>query len=247
MHRISDPRFTGMSVRNFRMFRHLCGDSTLKNVVLVTNMWGKDTLEVCEARERELADKHFKTALDKGAQFVRHDHTTQSSHDIIRRIMKNVPTAFQIQREIVDEGKSIDNTAAGEAVGEEINRLIKRHEAEAKTLREEMRRALEIRDEETRIELEEATRELKEQMEKMKTESEAMVSRFNKEKRRVDEVITQMNKTQERDPTPTFNEWLAQMAWQWARIYHQANRFVVSSFKPASTSGDTTGTGDGNR
>ena len=181
-----------MSVRNFRMFRQLCGDSTLKNVVLVTNMWGKVNQDLGEARERELADKYFKAALDKGAQLVRHHDTVQSSHDVIRRIMKNDPTAFQIQRELVDERKDINHTAAGETVSEEFNRLIRVHEEEVKALREELRHALKTRDEETRMELEEATSELKEQMGKMKMELATMSSKYNEEKQKTEEAMKQM-------------------------------------------------------
>ena len=192
LHRISDERFTGISVRNFRMFRQLCGDSTLKNVALVTNMWGKVTQELGEARERELVDKYFKAALDKGAQLVRHYDTTQSSHDIIRHIMKNDPTAFQIQRELVDEGKNINNTAAGVAVSEEIDRLIRYYKTEVKALGEELRQALKSRDEETRIELEKAANGLKEQIKEMRRESEIMAAKYNEEKQRMEEVMKQM-------------------------------------------------------
>ena len=96
--------------------------------------------------------------------------------------MKNDPAAFQIQRELVDERKDINHTAAGEGVSGEFNRLIKHHEAEVKALREELRQALESRDEETRMELEEATSELKEQMVKMKLELETMASKYNEKK-----------------------------------------------------------------
>ena len=54
------------------MFRKLCGESTLKNVVIVTNMWGKVEQDVGESREQELAGIYFKPALDKQAQLVRH-------------------------------------------------------------------------------------------------------------------------------------------------------------------------------
>ena len=39
--RLSDKRFSGIAARNFKMFRELCGDKTLRNVIFVTNMWGK--------------------------------------------------------------------------------------------------------------------------------------------------------------------------------------------------------------
>jgi DNA repair exonuclease SbcCD ATPase subunit len=192
IHRISDERFTGISGRNFKMFRQLCGDSTLKNVVLVTNMWGKVEQGVGEAREQELANVYFKPALDKNAQLARHHNTMQSSHDIIRRIMKNNPTPLRIQEELVDEGKDIKDTAAGEAVNEELNRLIKHHEAETKALREEMRQALKEKDEETRKELEEETRKIREQMNKMRKESEAMSSKYNEERKKMEETMKRM-------------------------------------------------------
>ena len=43
IYRISDNRFTGITRRNFEIFRGLCGDETLKNVILVINMWGEVT------------------------------------------------------------------------------------------------------------------------------------------------------------------------------------------------------------
>jgi hypothetical protein len=192
VHRISDERFTGISVRNFKMFRQLCGESTLKNVILVTNMWGKVEQGVGEAREQELGGVYFKPALDGGAQLVRHHNTTQSSHDIIRRIMMNDPTPLRIQRELVDEGKDIKDTAAGETINGELNRLIKRHEEEMNALREEMAQALKEKDEQTRKELAEESRKIKEQMEQMRKESETMTLKYNEERKKMEEKMKQM-------------------------------------------------------
>jgi hypothetical protein len=143
MHRISDKRFTGIAGRNFKIFRELCGETSLKNVVLVTNMWEEVSHEVGEARERELASAFLKPALDKGAQMIRHHNTEQSAHDVIRRIVNNHPVVLQIQRELVDEHKDIANTAAGEAINTELTEEIKRHEVALATMREEMMRTLE--------------------------------------------------------------------------------------------------------
>ena len=192
IHRISDERFTGISVRNFKMFRKLCGESTLKNVVIVTNMWGKVEQSVGEAREQELTEIYFKPALDKNAQLARHHNTTRSSHDIIRRIMKNDPAPLRIQQELVDEGKNIKDTAAGEAVNEELNMLIRRHQAEMSSLREEMRQALKEKDEETRRELEEETRRIKEQMDRMRVESETMAAKYNEERKKMENTVQRM-------------------------------------------------------
>jgi hypothetical protein len=192
IHRISDKRFTGVAARNFKMFRELCGDSTLKNVILVTNMWGEVSQEVGETREEQLITNSFKPALDKSAQLARHHDTVQSAHDIIRRIMRNQPLVLQIQRELVDERKGIIDTAAGGAINKELNEQIRRHQVELKAVREEMLEALAKKDEESRWELAEETRKLQEQVDKMRTDSEGMVSNYNEEKKRADESIRQM-------------------------------------------------------
>ena len=173
------------------MFRELCGDSTLRNVILVTNMWGKVSQDVGEVRENELATEFFKQVLDKGAQLARHHNTTQSAHDIIRRIMKNRPIVLQIQHELVVEKKDIINTAAGEAVNIELNEQIRRHQAELRDVREEMLEALK-EDEETRQELEEEARKLQEEMNKIRMDSDGMVSKYQEEKKRAEEVMREM-------------------------------------------------------
>lgn len=47
-------RMTNVSRRNFRIFRKLCGDETLKNVTIVRNMWSEVTLERGAERECQL-------------------------------------------------------------------------------------------------------------------------------------------------------------------------------------------------
>ena len=194
VHRISDYRFTGISGRNFRMFRELCGESTLKNVVLVTNMWGDVSSEIGEAREDELSSKFFKPVLDKHARMVRHHNTTQSSHDIIRKIMTNHPEVLQIQRELVDEDKDIVDTAAGEAVNQELSEQIKRHRVELEKLQQEMAQALMKKDDETRQELDEERRKLQEMIEKTQKDSEEMAEKYAAEKEEMETKMIEMEK-----------------------------------------------------
>ena len=75
MHRISDFRVGGISRRNLNMFRKLCGDETLRNVALVTNMWSEVTPERGAAREHELRTDPllFAPVVAAGATLLRHD------------------------------------------------------------------------------------------------------------------------------------------------------------------------------
>ncbi|KAF9641969.1 hypothetical protein BDM02DRAFT_3273632 [Thelephora ganbajun] len=181
MHRISDRRFSGIAGRNFKIFRELCGETSLKNVVLVTNMWGEVSHDVGEAREKELTSIFLKPALDKGAQMARHHNTEQSAHDVIRHIINNHPVVLQIQRELVDERKDIANTAAGEAISTELTEETKQHELALNVMREEMMRALREKHDRASQILEEETRKLQEEMWIVMEDSEEIVLQYIQE------------------------------------------------------------------
>lgn len=119
LHKITDTRVGGVAKRNFSVFRRLCGDSTLKNAIIVTNMWTPNADEYIAAlereREQELAtnEKFFKKALENGARMARHHNSIESAHNIIRQFLVNKPQALQIQRELVDDKKTLVETGAG--------------------------------------------------------------------------------------------------------------------------------------
>ena len=122
------------------MFRELCGDSTLKNVLLVTNMWGEVSKEVGEAREVELAQKDiFKPVMEKGARLLRHGNTVESAQEILRYIIGNQPQSLRIQRELVDEKKDISQTAAGAELNRGLLQQAEKHRMEMIALQEEIR------------------------------------------------------------------------------------------------------------
>ena len=208
------------------MFRELCGDTTLKNVVLVTNMWGEVSRDVGEARANELANNFFKPALDKGAQMVHHSDTAQSAHDVILRIMGNHPLVLQIQRELVDEHKDILDTAAGEAVNRELNEQIRRHQAELKVVREEMMQASK-RDEETRRELEEETRKLQKQIEKIKKDSEGMAYNYAAEKEKMATKMRAMEQEAKRERRKVEADYTRQIEDLEWRLEQEANASSV--------------------
>ena len=186
MHRISDKRFSGIAGRNFKIFRELCGESSLKNVILVTTMWDEVSVDVGESREKELASKFLKPALDKGAQMTRHHNTEQSAHDVIRRIMNNHPLALQIQREIVDQRKDISNTASAEAINAELKEEKMRHEAEVKKAQEEKERILKEREEEARRRKEEENMIREEEMRRVREEQERIALELRQEMERAE-------------------------------------------------------------
>ena len=181
------------------MFYKLCGESTLENVVLVTNMWTMERDHVHESREKELSSNFFKSALDRGSQLVRHHNTLESAQNIIRKIMNNCPAVLQIQRELIDERKDIGDTAAGEVIDRELKALATKHQAELVEARKEMAQALEEKDEVTRQKLEEIVRELQEKMEKVEKDKKTMAANYAAEKEEVEARIRKIEEEAKQD------------------------------------------------
>jgi hypothetical protein len=185
---------TGVSRRNFNMFRKLCGDNSLQNVVIVTNMWGEVSPWIGDEREAELMseDIFFKPVLDKGAQMARHLDTAPSSVAIIRIILNNHPLPLRIQEELVDEHMDISETGAGEELNQAINAQIRRLLEEVRSLREEMEQSRRDRDEETRRELEFEIKKLHKEAERSQNDAKRLESDYKKEKERLEDRIMQV-------------------------------------------------------
>ena len=139
-HRISDRRMGGIAIRNFSMFRGLCGDDSLKNVAIITNMWGDVDEKTGLEREQELRtqDDFFKPALDQKANMLRNHDTTGCAHEILRRFLDNRPSPLKIQVETVDEKKELCDTSAGIQVNMELREQADRHRRELEQLRRDM-------------------------------------------------------------------------------------------------------------
>ncbi|KAF9259870.1 hypothetical protein L218DRAFT_846762, partial [Marasmius fiardii PR-910] len=114
LHRISDAHqeLSGMTLRKFRMFQELCGRESLKNVVIVANRGWDVPLEVAEAREQELMSK-VGPVLDEGARMIPYNNTTESAYSILRALVEKEPLPLLIQTQVVDDHKTLAETAAG--------------------------------------------------------------------------------------------------------------------------------------
>jgi len=175
VHRISDVRFTGTAAKSFKTLLAMCGEQALRNVVIVTTMWGKVTEEVGAAREQELISTFFKPALDNRARFLRHNDTFESAHEIVRTILDNQPVTLRIQEEIVDQRKYLSETAAGKELQKEFDKRAKKHLEQLKELRG-MLNQTEANDRETRQELEQEISKLQEELANMRELGEPTVT-----------------------------------------------------------------------
>ncbi|EKM49287.1 uncharacterized protein PHACADRAFT_107075, partial [Phanerochaete carnosa HHB-10118-sp] len=148
--RITDTRMGGIGRKNLRLFRKLCGDETLKSVVIITNMWGDIKPSIGAAREREMTNSNlfFKLAFEKGAHMMQHDNTVESAHRIICKIIGFSSAPLRIQQNMVDERKLLTKTGAGHGLKAEpeLERQAEQHRAELADLRSSMQELLEAKD-----------------------------------------------------------------------------------------------------
>jgi len=175
------------------MLRKLCGDSTLKNVTLVTNMWGEVSGDVGEARERELITNHFKLALDGGARLTRHYNASSSAYTIIRR------TIWGRAYEFAEEQESPPYTASSSGFGQEFEEHARRYQAETEAWQEviaQIRRDCEEMIRELQEEKDQIRRESREEIRRFqegaKMELEQMASKYSEEGRRMGAEMRQM-------------------------------------------------------
>lgn len=100
-------------------------------------------------QEQELMteDGFFKQRMRNGTAMVRQDRGKKSAYEIVMRLVQTSRSgAFNIQEEMVDRHKRLDETAAGQVVEAELLKSRKKHETELKALRDEMQEALEQKD-----------------------------------------------------------------------------------------------------
>ncbi|TVY15502.1 hypothetical protein LARI1_G005745, partial [Lachnellula arida] len=143
LHRISDVRMSGSSIKNLSMFRKLCGGDNMSKVCLVTTMWDKVTDEEGSTRERHLqrSETFWRTMIASGSSIRRHDRGIQSAQEVIRSMLVNKPTTIKLQDEIVS-GKTLVETDAGASINEEILKMKKKHEEDLDVLKDEMALAM---------------------------------------------------------------------------------------------------------
>ena len=130
LHEISQTRMTGKGLKNLNMFRKLCGDEALKNVVLATTKWDDVTPEVGQQREIQLREDFWKEMIQYGSVMMQVGTDPEHSPwNIIDKILSN-PTieSVLIQRELVELQKIIPQTKAGGELRYTLQQILEKRE-----------------------------------------------------------------------------------------------------------------------
>ncbi|KDQ18736.1 hypothetical protein BOTBODRAFT_127668 [Botryobasidium botryosum FD-172 SS1] len=174
LHKITDNRMGGISVTNMKMFQKLCGEDALKNVVLCTTMWDLVGAQVGEAREKQLKEQFWSRMLKRGAGVMRHDGSSQSAHAIISSMLGYDLVDLQIQDELVNQHKTLLETAAGEEINKEVLKLQAKYEQELASMKQQMNEALASKDVEMQRMIEEDRELYQGKLDELKRDHEAL-------------------------------------------------------------------------
>ncbi|KAG9845925.1 hypothetical protein KCU98_g6587, partial [Aureobasidium melanogenum] len=145
LHPIDHNRMTGSAYKNLRMFHKLCGDESLQTVVLGTTMWANVDEGLGENRFQKLQNtpEFWGNMMAKGSRVFRHDDSRTSAMKLIGYILdQGKTTVLQIQRQMIDEGKSLNETSAGEELERELLQQRELFERRLREAQEELNEAI---------------------------------------------------------------------------------------------------------
>ncbi|KZP04217.1 hypothetical protein FIBSPDRAFT_941125, partial [Athelia psychrophila] len=123
LHRISDNKMAGSPLRNLQMFACMCGQGAMPRVILGTTMWSEIAAVTGERRERELETSFWADMIQQGSTVQRFGDSYESAWQIVGKLPTEQENVI-LSREIYDDKKKLNETAAGVKLTEDLNKLI---------------------------------------------------------------------------------------------------------------------------
>jgi hypothetical protein len=134
IHRITDIRYGRASVKTFEIFKKVVGPDALKNVLLATSRWEGVTEAKGSDRERQLREKFWAYMLGRGSNMSRFLGDRDSAIALIGQLLCKDVVVLELQKEIVHQGKTLDQTTAGSFVSDNLESLKAQYEEELASL-----------------------------------------------------------------------------------------------------------------
>jgi hypothetical protein len=164
----------GSAKRNLFMFKKLCGNDALQNIVLGTTMWEQVSEDMGSQRELELVQtpEFWGYMHEKGSQIVRHMNDRKSALKIIELFMPKQAVVLELQDEMVKHEKGLHETAAGQEVEAALVIERAKFEREIAQTKKDMEFALELKDKEVTDMLQQNFEEMSLKMSALNQQSE---------------------------------------------------------------------------
>jgi hypothetical protein len=177
LHRISDVRMQGSARKNLLMFKKLCGTNALQSVVLATTMWDRVTPQEGADRETELKmnPDFWGWMISKGSRVERHANDRESALRLIGSFVnKGSKVTLELQHQMVNERKTLDQTDAGLSLQTEIAKEREKFTKLLQEAREDMEEAVRLKDEESARELRDIQKQYEQTLRGFERDREAL-------------------------------------------------------------------------
>ncbi|KAI0892436.1 P-loop containing nucleoside triphosphate hydrolase protein [Annulohypoxylon nitens] len=180
MHRITDNRVSGSSVKNLEILRKLCGLDAFSRVILTSSMWDSieqdaALLQKAFSHEEQLRNtENFWGALIRGGSNVmRWTGDKESALGAISHLV-NLREEYggitlKIQKELVDEGTNLDDTEVGKAVQDAFVQALAKHQEDLRDITSQFRQTLQDGNNKMALELQETLNATKSQIENIQS------------------------------------------------------------------------------
>ncbi|KAF9032982.1 P-loop containing nucleoside triphosphate hydrolase protein [Panaeolus papilionaceus] len=141
LHRISDNRMGGTTLKNFQIFEKLCGKDCFHKVTLATTMWDDVDEDTGKERERQLRDDYFSYVVRNGARFERLQNSPESAKGLIEEIINDATDLrpLSLQKELVAYNKDLRHTDAGRKMYDKLDDVLRSHHAALQQLNRDLR------------------------------------------------------------------------------------------------------------
>lgn len=194
MHRITDTRMAGSAKRNLLMFKKLCGNEALKNVILVTTMWEKVTVAEGAAREKELidTDDFWGFMVKNKSRVERHYNNRDSARALVTKFLKEKKVELTIQDEMVRKERHLDQTDAGKTLDSELAKERDKWKEEAARQKADREEALRQSDEHLAHVLEEERKKSEAKAKDLQKQREMLQFSLEELRRQADEKRQEM-------------------------------------------------------
>ncbi|KAF5849062.1 hypothetical protein GGP41_005977 [Bipolaris sorokiniana] len=145
VHRITDVRMSGSSVKSLRIFEKICGEHCFPHVTVVTTMWDliktKEARDAATIRENTLRERaeFFGTLTRAGARMERHYDEDSARHIVEMLADRQRNFSLQLQEEMKQSrAMTLEKTTAGKYLEGELDSMRRRYEMQKKELEESM-------------------------------------------------------------------------------------------------------------
>jgi len=126
----------------------------LKNVILASTRWDQVKESVGADRENRLREHFWSYMIGHGSTITRFYGDRDSAQAMVSQLLGSGNIVLDIQRQMVDEGKTLDQTSAGVLINGKLAELISKSQRDLAEI-EELRRKLRESDDAMREKLEE--------------------------------------------------------------------------------------------